>query len=77
MINKIVLFTLLTLSSFSSFSQDWKSYPYNPVGSQISFPNDEGQHIDEPIEWWYSTGHLTGNASGTNYSYMLSYFYYP
>jgi len=77
MINKFVLFTLLTLSFFSSFSQDWKSYPYNPVGSQISFPDDEGHHIDEPIEWWYSTGHLTGNTSGKNYSYILSYFYYP
>lgn len=77
MTNKIVLFALLILSSSSIFSQNWKSYPYNPSGSLISFSKDEGHHIDESIEWWYSTGHISGNTSGTNYSYMLSYFYYP
>jgi len=69
-------FTFLFLSFYCS-SQDWKTYPYTPTGSLISFSLDEGYHSAEAIEWWYTTGHITGNSSGTNYSYMLSYFYYP
>ena len=63
---------------FSIFSnaQDWKVYPYTPTGSLISFSKDEGQHTSEVIEWWYSTGHVAGKSTGTNYSYMLSYFVY-
>ena len=61
----------------STFSQDWKVYPYTPEGSFISFPADEGRHPGEPVEWWYTTGHLTGETSGRTYSYMLSYFYSP
>ncbi|MFB6319063.1 lipocalin-like domain-containing protein [Saccharicrinis sp. FJH54] len=60
-------------------SQDWKDYPYEPAGSLIKFPKDEGRHTTEPVEWWYTIGHLTGDESGTHYSYMLTYFYmnYP
>ncbi|MEN8187524.1 MAG: lipocalin-like domain-containing protein [Bacteroidota bacterium] len=57
-------------------SQTWKTYPYTPTESLISFPKDEGHHASEPIEWWYTTGHLKGKSTGTNYSYMLSYFFY-
>lgn len=60
---------------FSSWSQAWKTYPFTPEGSLISFPLDEGRHTTEPIEWWYSIGHFTGKDSGTPYSYMLCYFY--
>ena len=59
------------------FAQDWKTFPYKPQGSVISFPVDEGRHADEPIEWWYTSGHLTGATSGKTYSFMLTYFYYP
>jgi len=38
---------------------------------------DEGWHPDEAIEWWYIAGHLEGTTSGTPYSFMLTYFYYP
>ena len=73
-----VLFYLFTyLSVFFTYSQDWKTYPYTPSGSLISFPEDEGRHTSEPTEWWYTTGHVTGNTTGNNYSYMLSYFYNP
>lgn len=58
-------------------SQDWKTYPYKPAGSKISFPKDEGWHSAEAIEWWYNSGHLKGVTSGKTYSYMLTYFYYP
>lgn len=57
------------------FSQAWKTYPYAPDGSKITFPSDEGRHTDEPIEWWYSIGHFTGESTGTPYSYMLTYFH--
>ena len=68
---------LLLLCSFQLKSQDWKSYPYTPEGSLVSFPVDEGWHPDEVIEWWYIAGHLDGTTSGTPYSFMLTYFYYP
>ncbi|MGM0529169.1 MAG: lipocalin-like domain-containing protein [Bacteroidota bacterium] len=58
-------------------SQEWKVYPYTPDGSFIVFPSDEGRHTAEPVEWWYTTGHITGENSGRTYSYMLSYFYKP
>jgi len=59
-----------------SFAQEWKTYPHTPTGSLISFSKDEGKHASEEIEWWYTTGHLTGQTSGAKYSYMLSYFVY-
>jgi predicted secreted hydrolase len=65
------------LSAFVCHAQDWKVYPYTPSGSLVSFPADEGHHLNEPIEWWYTTGHITGNTSAKEYSYMLTYFYYP
>jgi len=59
------------------YTQTWKHYPYQPEGSAISFPIDEGRHKNEPIEWWYIAGHLNGETTGTPYSFMLTYFYYP
>ena len=58
------------------WAQDWKTYPYSIKSSLISFPSDEGRHTSQPVEWWYTSGHLTGNISGKTYSYMLTYFYY-
>jgi predicted secreted hydrolase len=72
------LFVSSSLIIFTpAFAQDWKSYPYTPVGSLLSFPEDEGWHEGEPIEWWYTAGHLTGDVTGNEYSFMVSYFYYP
>ncbi len=62
--------------TLSGFSQDWKTYPYNPTG-QVAFPIDEGRHTTEPIEWWYATAQVVGQTTGTEYSVMLTYFYYP
>ena len=58
-------------------AQDWRTYPHSPSESLISFPVDEGRHVSEPIEWWYVSGHFTGETSGNDYSFMLTYFYYP
>lgn len=72
------LFALSILFIFSpAYSQSWKVYPYTPGGSLLSFPEDEGRHVTEPIEWWYTAGHLTGDVTGNEYSFMVSYFYYP
>lgn len=73
----IIILSLITLSSFVTYSQDWKTYPFTPEGSLISFPLDEGRHTDELTEWWYTTGHIVGSTTGKKYSYMLSYFYFP
>lgn len=73
---KLYVLILLVLASHFSFAQNWKVYPYKPDGSLLTFPNDEGRHNGEPIEWWYTAGQLTA-ISGKTYSYMLTYFYYP
>jgi len=71
---------LITFVSFLLFSaataQEWKTYPYDPDGSVISFPMDEGVHNTEPSEWWYTIAHVTGETTGTNYTFMLTYFNY-
>ncbi|MEN8204249.1 MAG: lipocalin-like domain-containing protein [Bacteroidota bacterium] len=59
------------------YSQSWKHYPYSPEGSVFTFPRDEGFHPGHIAEWWYMAGHLYGKATGTHYSYMLTYIYYP
>ncbi|MCF6224130.1 MAG: T9SS type A sorting domain-containing protein [Flavobacteriaceae bacterium] len=74
---KTTLLSFVLFISFYCHAQDWKTYPYTPSGSLVSFSEDEGRHSTEPIEWWYTTGHITGSLTGNNYSYMLSYFYYP
>lgn len=72
---------LLVLSIFMilspAFGQSWKTYPYTPAGSLLSFPLDEGRHEGESIEWWYTAGHLIGDFTGNEYSFMVSYFYFP
>ncbi|MDX2414425.1 MAG: carotenoid 1,2-hydratase, partial [Bacteroidales bacterium] len=74
---ELAICTYLLFLSFSASSQAWKVYPFIPDESLISFPDDEGKHSLEPIEWWYTSGHLTGESSGKHYSYMLSYFRSP
>lgn len=74
---KMVIFILLLQIGMAGVSQDWKRYPYTPEGSLVSFPSDEGRHTSQPVEWWYTSGHLTGLSTGKHYSYMLSYFFSP
>jgi predicted secreted hydrolase len=72
------LFTLICLMTFTvfSFAQEWKTYPYHEEGTLINFPDDEGWHEGESIEWWYTTAHLVGETTGNEYTVMLTYFYY-
>ena len=74
---KIIAFCLLAFLCQEVLAQAWKSYPYSPAGSLVSFPADEGRHTSEPIEWWYVAGQLTGQTSGKSYSYMFTFFHYP
>jgi predicted secreted hydrolase len=76
-IRYLFIFICIPFLSIPGFGQDWKTYPLIPEGSIISFPSDEGRHSDESIEWWYTAGHLKGDVSGIDYSFMLTYFYYP
>ena len=71
------IISVLIITFLPGHSQNWKQYPYVPEGSVFSFPADEGRHPDEVVEWWYIAGHLKGLATGTNYSFMLTYFAYP
>lgn len=72
-----ILLVTLFIAGNSMTAQSWKSYPHHQSGSVIHFPADEGRHPTEPTEWWYTIGHLTGDSTGNQYSYMLTYFYYP
>lgn len=75
---KHALLTLIALFTVTSISaQTWNTYPYEPAGTALTFPADEGYHPGEPVEWWYTVGHVTGDVTGDEYSYMLTYFYYP
>ena len=60
-----------------SYSQSWKKYPCIKPGSKIEFPRDEGFHPVESLEWWYASGHFTGQKTGDQYSFMLTYFHKP
>jgi predicted secreted hydrolase len=71
----LILISIISVSTV--FAQSWNQYPYEPSGTNLTFPDDEGHHPGEPVEWWYTIGHVTGDVTGTKYTYMLTYFYYP
>ena len=54
----------------------WKHYPYQPPGTEITFPTDEGSHDTEeyPIEWWYANFHLTGQTTGNEYGSFVAFY---
>lgn len=54
----------------------WKHYPYQPPGTEIIFPTDEGTHntADAPIEWWYANFHLTGRTTGHEYGSFVAFY---
>jgi len=73
----LLLTTIVVIGNHPLSAQDWKIYPYHQEGSVIYFPEDEGWHPSEPAEWWYTCAHLTGLSTGTEYNFMLTYFYNP
>jgi predicted secreted hydrolase len=40
---------------------------------QVNLPKDETPHANQPIEWWYYSGHLADDA-GRTYGVMASFF---
>ncbi len=54
----------------------WKHYPYQPPGTEIIFPTDEGSHetSEFPIEWWYANFHLTGQTTGNEYGSFVAFY---
>lgn len=74
---RLLLLLLFSALIFNSNAQPWKVYPYQPEGSLVGFPEDEGFHPEEPVEWWYINGTLTGETTGKDYSFMISYFHVP
>ncbi len=54
----------------------WKQYPYQPPGTEIIFPIDEGSHetSEFPIEWWYANFHLTGQTTGMEYGAFVAFY---
>ena len=41
--------------------------------ARVAFPRDHGAHPDAPVEWWYYTGHLSGEG-GRRYGFQLTFF---
>jgi hypothetical protein len=74
---KRLIISVVILFAVNVYTQEWKKYPYQPSESALSFPYDEGFHFVEPVEWLYICGHLTGKNTGEDYSFILSYFYFP
>ncbi len=56
---------------------EWRSYPYEPEGTSIRFPRDEGAHYvtdyEVTMEWWYTIFHLT-DGRGHQFSIMTTFF---
>jgi hypothetical protein len=57
----IIVMIVPTISVQAEINKDhnhpevyWKHYPYQPPGTEIIFPTDEGSHetSEFPIEWW-------------------------
>ena len=44
-----------------------------PAAEPLHFPRDHGAHPEDPVEWWYYTGHLT-DAGGREYGFQLTFF---
>lgn len=55
----------------------WRAYPYEPAGTDIRFPHDEGAHYPDDLsvtmEWWYTIYHLT-TPEGREFSIMSTFF---
>ncbi len=54
----VIILTLTFLLTPLVLSQSWKSYPYNPPNSTITFPKDEAYHLKDNYlpymnEYWY------------------------
>lgn len=47
--------------------------PVTPETSPPSFPRDHGSHPADALEWWYWTGHLSGDG-GKAYGFQLTFF---
>jgi len=71
-----VLFFLLTFLATTIFAQAWKTYPNTTPNSLLIFPQDEGWHDQEPIEWWYTNAHVVGQNTGHEYALMMTFFAY-
>ena len=56
-----------------SMQADWRRYPYQlvPNDSQLEFPAAEGTHRDYQSDTWYLAGHLTGEASGRHFAFIV------
>jgi len=53
----------------------WKQYPYEPPGTEIVFPDDEGSHNGEyTVEWWYANFLLTGQDTGNQYGAFIAFY---
>jgi len=70
----VVLLALLSASGCGAEADDGENSPCDstPTG-RVELPKDDGRHSDEPVEWWYWTGHLE-TAEGRWFGFELAFF---
>lgn len=67
------LLSLTPIVLVLSFAAAMLHPPAAAAAVQVSLPADELPHKEEPIEWWYYSGHLE-DEQGRRYGVMASFF---
>ena len=62
---KLLLILLLTIQ--------FSTYAFKAVSDPLkwAFPKDHGSHPEYEVEWWYFTGHLSGQSE---YGFEITFF---
>ena len=67
-----VLLLVLSPPAARSDTPAWKNYPHR--AGILTFPEDEGIHTTDSLEWWYMNGHLIGAQTGRPYAVIAAAF---
>jgi predicted secreted hydrolase len=70
----ILLLGLLTVAGCGAEAdnEDNNQCQVTPTG-RVELPKDDGRHADEPVEWWYWTGHLK-TGEGRWFGFEFAFF---
>jgi len=67
----LLAFVLIAMTGGSLSGATAQDTPVNDAPRPITFPRDDGPH-NEPIEWWYYTGHLfTENGDRYGFEFVV------
>ncbi len=69
----VLFLALLLVFLYVAATSAEENFRLSRPGWQYAFPRDHAAHPDFKTEWWYYTGHLTGEQ-GEPFSYQLTFF---